>query len=413
MKILIFSLLSTLIFFGACSTSTETDSVDISVNKRVKSRNYPSVFQAWYSVDMPEKYPTDTEEQRIKVSAMHDLMWEEPLSQLGEGVDLVLGLEWDHDNNGLANSFTDESLVKAKQNKAKLLEKNPNMVCLFEVRWRDAPQSFLPADSEWWLRDDNGEIKKGWLGGWEPFLMLNYENPEFQDNVARQCKIAIESGVYDGVMFDWSGHLEIIKKTRAAIGDSALIIVNIHDDIHDGELFKDYINGAFMELNPIDTLSMPVEDLVLFKKEDVNKRKWDNIREALIYYEENFQEPKVNCLEVWGNRKDEARMRATTTLGLVYSDGYVLYADPNPLKTPDHYHDWYPFWDFEIGQPLGARTERKDGAAIREYDNGTVVYNHYGNAAITITFETEKTRLSDGSKGKSFEVNGRDGDIFY
>ncbi len=383
------------------------------VVNRVDSRTYPSVFQAWYSVDMPELYPTTTEEQRIQVSAMHDLMWEEPLSQLGEGVDLVLGLEWDHENNGLATSFTDASLKRAKRNKKALLEANPNMVCLFEVRWRDAPQSFLPEDSEWWLRDDNGEIVKGWLGGWEPFLMLNYENSEFQDNVARQCQLAVESGVYDGIMLDWSGHLEIVKKVRKAIGSDKLIIVNIHDDIHDGEMFKDYINGSFMELNPIDSLSLPVEDLVLYGKEDVNKRNWDKVRDALVYFENNFQEPHVNCLEVWGNRDDQSRMRATTTLGLVYSDGYVLYADPNPLKTPDHYHDWYKEWDYDLGKPLAQRVERKDGLAMREYENGVVVYNHYGNPTLTVKFDTERTRLSDGTKGKEFAVKGRDGDIFY
>jgi len=385
----------------------------ITIPDRVQNRNFPSIFQAWYSVDMPEKYPTETEEQRIKVSAMHDLMWEEPLSQLGEGVDLVLGLEWDHKNNGLATSFTKKSLERALKNKRALLKENPNMVCLFEVRWRDAPQSFLPADSDWWLRDSTGQIVKGWLGGWEPFLMLDYENPEFQDNVARQCELAVESGVYDGIMLDWSGHFEIIKKVRKTIGEDRLIIVNIHDDIHHAELYKEYINGSFMELNPIDSFSIPVEDLVLFGKEDVNKRSWDKIRDALIYFEDNFQNPRINCLEVWGNRKDESRMRATTTMGLVYTNGYVLYADPNPLKSPDHYHDWYKEWDYDLGKPIAARVEREDGLVVREFQNGTVVYNHYGNAALTIKFNAEQTRLSDGSKGTEFIVNGRDGDIFY
>lgn len=406
MKLIPFFLFGIVFFLSSCQKT------HLTVDDRVNTRTYPSVFQAWYSVDMPDVYPTNTEEQRIKVSAMHDLMWEEPLSQLGEGVDLVLGLEWAHENNGLASSFTEESFDRAKRNKIALLEENPNMVCLFEVRWRDAPQSFLPEDSEWWLRDTSGQIVKGWLGGWEPFLMLNYDNPEFQDNVARQCRLVVESGVYDGVMFDWSGHLEIIKKVRKAIGPDKLIIVNVHDDVHDGELFRDYINGSFMELNPIDTLSIPVDDLVLYGKEDVNKRNWDKMRDALLYFENNFLEPQINCLEVWGNRDDLARMRATTTLGLVYSDGYVLYADPNPLSTPDHNHDWYNMWDYNLGKPLAKYVQREDGLALREYDNGTVVYNHYGNPKLTITFESERTRLSDKTKGKVFIVNGRDGDIF-
>lgn len=397
------------IVFQSCTIPRENE--NLSVSERINSRTYPSVFQAWYGIDMPE-YPQTTNEQRLQTAAKHDLLWEEPLSQLGENVDLTLGLVWDHDNHGLATSFTEESLSHALENRKRMLEINPNMVFLFEVRWRDAPMSFLPENSEWWLRNENKEVVKGWLGGWEPFYMLNYENKEFQDNVARQCKIALESGVYDGVMFDWSGHLEIIKKTRAAIGDSALIIVNIHDDIHHGEEYQPYINGSFMELNPIDTLSMPVEELVLNSREDVNGRTWDKIRDALVWFEENLQQPTINCCEVWGHRDDLSRMRAVTTLTLTHSDGYALYADPNPLKTPDHYHNWYPFWDADLGKPLGRRTDREDGATLREFENGTVVYNHYGNEPVTITFSQERLRVSDNTSGHVFTINGRDGDIF-
>ena len=401
----LYSLLTLFVLISCTSVPTK------SVKERINSRTYPSVFQAWYGIDMPE-YPQATNEDRLQAAAKHDLLWEEPLSQLGEKVDLTLGLVWDHDNHGLADRFTDESLAHALANKKRMLELNPNMVFLFEVRWRDAPMSFLPETSDWWLRDENGEIVKGWLGGWEPFYLLNYKSEEFQDNVARQCKIAVESGVYDGVMFDWSGNLEIIKKTREAIGDSALIIVNIHDDIHDGMEFQPYINGSFMELNPIDTLSLPVEELVLNSREDVNARSWDNIRDALVWFDENLQEPRINCCEVWGHRDDLSRMRAVTTLTLTHSNGYALYADPNPLKTPDHFHDWYSFWDVDLGKPIDKRIDREDGSTLREFEHGTVVYNHYGNTAVDVTFNETRKRASDGTVGTTFTVNGRDGDIF-
>lgn len=389
----------------SCSTS------DL-ISKRIETRKYPSAFMAWYNIDMPEKYPVSTDDERIAACAKHDLMWEEPLSQLGEGVDLVLGLVWDHKHHGLATSFTKESLERAQRNKKKLLEINPNMICLFEVRWRDAPSSFLPANSDWWMRDSKGEIVKGWTGGWEPFLMLNYKNEEFLKNVARQAKIAVECGVYDGIMLDWSGDLEVIKHIREAIGKDKLIIVNVHDDIADAKKYQEYINGSFMELNPIDSLSMPVEELDLYGKEDLNGRKWENIEKALLYFEENFQKPMINCLEVWGNRDDLSRMRATTTLGLTHSDGYVLYADPNPLKTPDHYHNWYDFWDVKLGKPLAKGVKQTDNSWKREFEGGTVIYNSYNNLPVTVVFEKEMKRVSDGSTGKSFVVNRRDGDIF-
>lgn len=408
----IYGVIAVLAFLSvACSTPKPTEEV-CDITRRVSERDFPSVFQAWYGIDMPEEYPDTTLELRLKNAAKHDLIWEEPLSQLGEGVDLVLGLVWDHQHHGLADGFTKETLDLALENRRKMLEMNPNMVFLFEVRWRDAPMSFLPDSSSWWLRDENGEIKKGWLGGWEPFYLLDYNNPDWQDNVARQCKIAIESGVYDGVMFDWSGNLEIIQKTRAAIGDDALIIVNIHDDIHDGRLYAPYINGAFMELNPLDSMSLPVEELVLFSREDVNGRQWDNIRAAVKWFQDSLLAPQVVCNEVWGNRSDLSRMRAVTTMTLVYSNGYTLYADPNPLKTPDHLHDWYEFWDAPLGRPVNFYIERPDGSAIREYDGGTVLYNHYGNQPTTITFDKERKRVSDGTVAKSFVVDDRDGDIF-
>ena len=395
------------ICISSCLYEEEHDNIA----KRIYSRNFPSNFMAWYNIDMPE-YPLNTENERIKTCAKHDLMWEEPLSQLGEGVDLILGLTWEHKYHGLATEFNKESLAKALLNRRKLLEQNPNMICLFEVRWRDAPKSFLPESSDWWLRDENGDIKKGWLGGWEPFYMLDYENEGFLENVARQAKIAVESGVYDGIMLDWSGNLEVIKRIRKAIGRDKLIIVNIHDDIEDGYKYKDYINGAFMELNPIDTLSMPVDGLKLFAKEDVNRRNWNKIEKALKYYEENFLEPHVNCLEVWGNRKDFRRMRATTTLGLTMSDGYVLYADPNPLPTPDHYHDWYSFHDVDLGKPLAKGELQNNGCWKREYEGGIVIYNPYGNSQVNIDFGREMKRVSDSTVSCSFVVAHRDGDIF-
>ena len=272
--------------------------------------------------------------------------------------------------------------------------------------------SFLPEDSDWWLRDEKGEIKKGWLGGWEPFYLLDYKNEGLLDNIARQAKIAVECGVYDGIMLDWSGNLEVIKRIREAIGDEKLIIVNIHDDIEDGIKYKDYINGAFMELNPIDTLSMEVEGLKLYSSEDVNKRNWSKIEEALQYFEANFREPQVNCLEVWGNRKDMSRMRATATLGLTMSDGYVLYADPNPLPTPDHYHDWYSFYDVELGEPLEKGVKQADGSWIRKFEGGVVVYNPYENNEVTVSFPEEMKRVSDSTIANTFKVQKRDGDIF-
>ena len=157
-----------------------------------------------------------------------------------------------------------------------------------------------------------------------------------------------------------------------------------------------------MELNPQDASSISTS----------NKRTWDQAREALIWFENKLQEPRVNCLEVWGDRKDLTRMRATTTLALTHSNGYVLYGDPNPLKTPDHLHDWYDFWDVPLGKPLTDLIERGDGAYQRNFEGGIVIYNHMGNGEINIHFDQERKRSSDGRSGKDFVLADRDGHIF-
>jgi hypothetical protein len=154
---------------GFCS-ATFAENAD-TIPTRVVAKIHPSIFQAWNPLDMPGKFPLDTLEQRLTSAAKHDLMWEEPVSQLGFGTKLVLGAVWDGENGGMATQFTADSLKQALANRAKMLEMNPAMVFLFEVRWRDAPGSFLPADSPFWKRHADGRRVAGWDGGPEPYYL--------------------------------------------------------------------------------------------------------------------------------------------------------------------------------------------------------------------------------------------------
>lgn len=364
--------------------------------ERMQKRDFPSVYQAWNPLDMPERYPQDTIEQRIAAAAKHDLLWEEPVSQLGFKTPLVLGLEWAGKHAGESTSWDPTSLAQAKKNRAALLKINPAMITLMEIRWRDAPGSYLPEDSPWWKRNADGSRVLGWDNGPEPYYMLNYEHPGFIAHVGEQARIAVESGVYDGVMLDWSGYLPIVESVRKAVGRDPIIIVNIHDDIHDGEKYAHLINGAFMECDP----------------EPGKLCGWDKMGRALRYYESAFLEPRVNALEGWGDRKDLKRMRAVTTMGLTQSDAYVLYGDPNPLATPDHLHDWYEFWDAKLGKPIAKGFQWADGSWRRDYSGGTAIYNPYGNQSVKVEFDSKRTRASDGSRARSFTLDAADGDIF-
>jgi hypothetical protein len=105
-------------------------------------------------------------------------------------------------------------------------------------------------------------------------------------------------------------------------------------------------------------------------------------------------------------------MRATTTLVLTHSDGYALFADPDGLPTPDHLHDWYPFWNKSLGGPAGPGIQRTDGASQREFEYGTVVYNPIDNAPVRVTFNAPRRSAATGQIGTSFLLEPLDGDLY-
>ena len=105
-------------------------------------------------------------------------------------------------------------------------------------------------------------------------------------------------------------------------------------------------------------------------------------------------------------------MRAVTTLALTQSDGYCLFSDPNPLPTPDHLHDWYPFWNKSLGKPLAKAVTRDDGTIAREFEHGTVVYNPPGNKRVRLVFPDMRASFAQATKAREHSLNAGDGDIF-
>ena len=105
-------------------------------------------------------------------------------------------------------------------------------------------------------------------------------------------------------------------------------------------------------------------------------------------------------------------MRATTTLALTHSDGYCLFSDPNPLPSPDHRHNWYPFWDSGLGKPVGEGATRENGTVIREFENGTVVYNPMGNKPVEVVFDEIRRSASTSALSARHKLACPDGDIY-
>lgn len=348
---------------------------------RIADRTFPSVFQAWSPADNLKEDPAIT-------ATRHDLIFTGAW---------FFGLQWDNPFHGLATGFTPESIPRALQMRAKLLDRNPNLVLLLEIRYRDAHRSYLPEGHKWWRRDGKGAVMPGWDEG--GYLQLDFSSPQYREQVALQAEAAVRSGVVDGIMLDWwsddADRLAMIQSIRSRIGERALILANSNDRITPQT--ARFINGYFMEC----TKSTTAQD-------------WKQIADTLSWAEKNLRAPRINCLETWyhKSRADENLMRATTTLSLVLSDGYCLFSDPNSLPAPDHLHNWYPFWERTLGKPLAPGRARKDGVVTREFSAGTAAYNPMGNVAVTLTFDAPRVSRATGKLAVSHTLNSCDGDLF-
>ena len=360
-----------------------------SVEQRVLDRDFPSVFQAWNRADnLPQEDPLDT-------TARHDLMW-----HVAGGY----GMQWNASYEGLGESFTLQSIAKGRSYRQSLLSRNPNMVFLMEIRYRDAPNGFLPMDSLWWMRDARGNRQPGWEEG--GYYLLNYPDPGFQAHVAAQCKAAVDSGGVDGVLLDWwtddNDRLNLVRTVRNAIGYGPLIIVNSNQRKVPNT--AKYVNGLFMEVYSTSSV-----------------KDWQDAASTLLWAEESLLAPRVNCLETWFHisRQDLNLMRATTTLSLTHSNGYCLFSDPNPLPVPDHLHSWYPFWNKEtepgqpkLGKPIASRVIWDDGVVTRLFQYGMAAYNAKGNGSVTLAFTWPVTSTASGRTAAAHVLPEEDGDIY-
>ena len=349
--------------------------------QRIDGRSYPSVFQAWNPAD-------NLKEERNATLARHDLIFHSAE---------FFGLRWNATPQGLATGFTPESVCAARLKRGDLLSRNPNMVLIAEIRYRDAHASYLPEGHAWWRRDSQGHIVAGWKEG--GYLQLDFGQAAFREQVALQAQAAVASGVVDGIMLDWwqddEERLALVKAIRARIGEAALILANAND--RRTPKTAPFINGYFMECYRSQTAE-----------------EWARIADTLTWAEKSLRQPRINCVETWyhASRADENLMRCATTLSLTLSDGYCLFSDPNDLPTPDHLHAWYPFWERRLGRPLAPGQPRADGALMREYTCGTAVCNVTNAAAVTITFSEPRTSRATGKRAPVHTVGVRDGDLF-
>ena len=390
------------------------------VRERIANRSFPSIVQAWDDVVGLDHL---TWEQR---NVFHDLYWTTLFDS---------ALEWDttetEPNPGVATRMAGD-LAHALEVRQRKLDQNPNMVFLIvvQIHAHTTPEAF-PPNSDFWLRDENGGIIRNPDGE----FLINFLKPKVQDLLAKRIIAVARCGLYDGVMLDrfnnhgvgsarrrWfhlatdeeiiQAYLNIFRAVRAQVREDFLILINANRS--KATYYAKYVNGTFMETLTDNLGGLPG---------GYTRKGLAEIESTLLWSEENFRSPQINCLEGWGipaespdSSENRRWMRVFTTMSLTLSDGYTLYNKGNRLE-PDHTHIWYPFWDADLGQPVGPKAqpyENIDGTFIREFTNGWAVYNRSGTAQ-TITLPAPATPVSDRGNSAASQIHllpDLDGEIY-
>ena len=439
------------------STSTTTTSPSTSTaptTTTTKPSGFPRVCQAWSGI---QNRPDLSELEQF---ASHDLMW----SGLWD-----LGLGWrlsvDQPYQGLSTTLMDiwGNPDAAEERKDSLLQLNPDFKFLVSVLYREGKYvdderplvnlwefGDFPPDSPFWIRDAVGEPVPAFgnddnLNGVIQLeeietALTDFRNPDLIELVAQKALALEQTGVVDGIFLDWwaehsqtaasyidwstfymaaeeeiEARLAILRRIRELVSDDFLILGNTNQLT--APRSAPYMNGIYMEAIKANQFGgYTVSEL-------------ETIEESLYWGSENLREPRINCLEGWrvvhdyGEDDDDALvaerdsaenkqwMRLITTLTLTHSDGHVLFAG-NPISS--HAHNWYDFWDADLGQPVSDKRQLLDGVEglfMREFTNGYAAYNRSGEPR-TISLGNEVLAVSSGRVEDTHQLNDLDGEIY-
>ena len=393
------------------------------VGERIENRSFPSVFQAWDGVVGLDHL---TWEQR---NVLHDLHFTPSFE-----------LNWDttlaEPTYGVATKRAG-NLERAREIRQLRLVQNTNMVFLRDIRIHNhfTPEAF-PPNSDFWLRDAQGQILRNVASEY----LINFLKPEVQELLVKRIIAVERCGLFDGIMLDGFNHngtgfvgrghfypvtdeeiiqamLDIFRAVRSQVRDDFLILVNANRS--KATRYAQYVNGTFMETGTDYPGGYTYGGLA-------------EIEDTLLWSEENLRAPQINCLEGWGipteppDSPNNLRfMRVFTTMSLTHSDGYVMYntgrgavrlpdpGDGYPWE-PGHEHLWYPFWDADLGHPIGTKAQQYqnvEGLFIREFTNGWAVYNRSG-AAQEISLPESAAGVSSGQTGRTHQLADLDGEIY-
>ena len=417
--------LSKLMQFGYGETC---DLAGVSISERVENREYPSIFGAFGGgiiINLPELTWREA-------WAYYDLTW----SSL-----LFNSTTWLPTPDGLKHLVHIETARKQRDD---LLSRNPNTIFIVAMNYQAANSGEYPEDWPYWLKDESGNRVELEYGP----ILIDFTYSEVQDYLVRQVIGFAKCGLFDGIFLDWwrddwrdsgmdhyyaydvsEAAITMLRRMREgvdAVRDDFLIIAN-------GNRTKlprsaPYINGTFMET-----------------VEPYSYKDLKEIESTLLWSEQNFREPQINCLEGWADKREpvdsprnQQWIRLFTTMSLTHSDGYVNFVRgflPNHTHLYEiqeghsevhargelHSHGgnyWYSFYDAPLGRPVGGDEtkgqlyENREGLFIREFTNGWAVYNRSGKEQ-QVEFPEVVSGVESGVKEKrSHILPDLDGEIY-
>ncbi len=381
---------------------------------RLENRSFPSIFAPISTrlenkaEELLRKYP-DYWDRRIAEGAYHDLIPSDIMMFQQEFVEI--------DNEWHVYGLMPLSIELRDRFHAM----NPNTVFIAGVSNHDTGDiDTFPDDHPYWLRDANGEIALKNDRGWR---LINFAHPTVQDIIVGQALAVARCGLYDGIFFDWwddssstvgdlipldiaiQARINIVRRIRESTRPNFIMMGNVNHRIM--PLTGPFMNSGYMESSVFQGHTGEILEARLTRVEN-----------SLRWLEQNLGgEPTINALqggsdpnEYPDSPKNRRYMRATTTLSLTHSDGYVVFSI-------DHhdYKYWYDFWDADLGQPVGPKSQLYDedipGLYIREFTNGWAVYNHSG-ASQVITLPEEAQGVASGIIATEHALADIDGEMY-
>lgn len=375
------------------------------IRERISNWQHPSTFVGWAATRIWNLRDTHT---LTEISGKLNLHYSANHSYAGGGGQP----QWSGAEQRIKFVVTERQRQNIEAYQRGIWAINPNHIALAGISYDNTHTNNLPADSDLWLRDEDGN-RVPWL--FNNFYRLDFTKPKTQAAIINLAIDIAETGLYDGVFLDhWSE-----RQPEAEVTGMINILRGIRDEVHPDFLLlgnanvrilpesAPYMNGIMMEaVNafPGDTNRDGICNPGTIRK----------IERVLSWADRNMRQPTINSLGLLfrvffdsSSPHHHQQMRLFTTMVLTHSDDLVMYFDQYGPR-------WYAFWDAKLGRPIGPKREIADGSEgsfIREFENGWAVYNR-GPEPQFIQLPAVTVSIATGKYDYIHEVGSLDGDMF-